>query len=111
MAPGLGHPPCMSRPSALSEGEVAAAVAELTHWDGDTQGIYRRLEFDSFRAAVDAVGQIADVAEEMDHHPDLDLRYDSLRVAVVTHDAGGVTELDVELARRVDALFPGSNEG
>jgi 4a-hydroxytetrahydrobiopterin dehydratase len=99
----------MSRPQALSAEEVATAVAELTHWDGDPQGIYRRLQFPSFRAAVDAVGQIADVAEEMDHHPDLDIRYDCVRVAVVTHDAGGVTELDVELARRVDALFPGSD--
>ncbi|MEI4270637.1 4a-hydroxytetrahydrobiopterin dehydratase [Klenkia sp. LSe6-5] len=101
----------MSRPQALPAEEVAAAVAELTHWDGDPQGIYRRLDFPSFRAAVDAVVQIADVAEALDHHPDLDLRYDSLRVAVVTHDAGGVTELDLELARRVDALFPGSNGG
>jgi 4a-hydroxytetrahydrobiopterin dehydratase len=42
----------------------------------------------------------------MDHHPDLDLRWRTLRVAVVTHSAGGVTELDLELARRVDALFP-----
>ncbi|SCX38200.1 4a-hydroxytetrahydrobiopterin dehydratase [Klenkia marina] len=101
----------MSRPQALSDGEVAAAVAELTHWDGDAQGIYRRLEFDSFRAAVDTVVQIAEVAEEMDHHPDLDIRYTSVRVAVVTHDAGGVTELDLELARRVDAIHPGSNDG
>ena len=99
----------MTRPKALSGGEVSAAVAELTHWDGDVHGIYRRVEFPSFRAAVDAVGQIADVAEEMDHHPDLDLRYDCVRVAVVTHDAGGVTDLDIELARRVDALFPGTD--
>ena len=99
----------MSRPQALPAEEVATAVAELTHWDGDPQGIYRRLQFASFRAAVDAVGQIADVADEMDHHPALAIRYDCLRVAVVTHDAGGVTELDLELARRVDAHFPGAN--
>ena len=99
----------MTRPEALSPEEVAAAVAELTHWDGDAQGIYRRVELPSFRAAVEAVGRIADIAEEMDHHPDLDIRYDTLRVAVVTHDAGGVTELDLELARRVDALFPADN--
>ena len=96
----------MTRPQALPVDEVAAAVAELTHWDGDAQGIYRRVDLPSFRAAVDAVVAIADIAEEMDHHPDLDLRYDSLRIAVVTHSAGGVTDLDVELARRVDGLFP-----
>lgn len=96
----------MTRPQALTPDDVAAAVAELTHWDGDVQGIYRRVDLDSFRAAIDAVVQIADIAEEMDHHPDLDVRYDSVRIAVVTHSAGGVTDLDVELARRVDALFP-----
>ncbi len=96
----------MTRPQALPADEVAAAVAELTHWDGDAQGIYRRVELDSFRAAIDGVVAIADVAEEMDHHPDVDIRYATLRITVVTHDAGGVTELDLELARRVDALFP-----
>ena len=101
----------MTRPKALSAEEVATAVAELTHWDGDTQGIYRRIELGSFRAAIDAVGQIADIAEEMDHHPDIDIRYDCLRVAVVTHDAAGVTDLDVELARRVDAVLPADNGG
>ncbi|GHE14235.1 4a-hydroxytetrahydrobiopterin dehydratase [Klenkia taihuensis] len=98
----------MSRPQALPAEEVAAAVAELTHWDGDAQGIYRRIEAGSFRAAIDLVDRIADVAEEMDHHPDIDIRYSCLRIAVVTHDAGGVTELDVELARRVDALSDGA---
>ena len=86
----------MSRPQALSPDEVAAAVAELTHWDGDPQGIYRRVDLPTFRAAIDAVVAIADI----------DVRYSSLRVSVATHDAGGVTVLDVELARRVDALFP-----
>ena len=97
----------MARPPALSSDDVTTALAALPLWAGDEQGIERRLELPSFRAAVDAVAAIADVAEEMDHHPDLDVRWRTLRVAVVTHSAGGVTELDLELARRVDALFPG----
>ncbi len=101
----------MTRPQALTADEVSAAVAELTHWDGDTQGIYRRLDLDSFRAAVEAVVRIADLAEELDHHPDLDIRYDTVRVSVMTHSAGGVTELDLELARRVDTLFPADPAG
>jgi 4a-hydroxytetrahydrobiopterin dehydratase len=95
------------RPSRLSPDDVTAALAGLPLWSGDEQGIERSLELPSFRAAVDAVVAIADVAEELDHHPDLDLRWRTLRVAVVTHSAGGVTELDLGLARRVDALFPG----
>ena len=96
----------MPRPQLLPPDEVATAVSELTHWDGDDQGIYRRVDLESFQAAIDAVVQIAAVAEEMDHHPDIDIRYDCVRIAVVTHSAGGVTDLDLELARRVDALFP-----
>ena len=49
---------------------------------------------------------IADVAEEMDHHPDVDLRWRTLHLALVTHSAGGVTRADLELARRIDALLP-----
>ncbi|MCW2536002.1 MAG: pterin-4-alpha-carbinolamine dehydratase [Modestobacter sp.] len=97
----------MPRPPVLPPDDVTAALAALPLWSGDPAGIERRLELPSFRAAVDAVGAIGDIAEEMDHHPDLDLRWRTLRVAVVTHSAGGVTELDLELARRVDALFPG----
>lgn len=99
----------MTSPEALPAEEVAAAVAELSNWDGDAQGIYRRLDLDSFRAAIDAVLAIADIAEELDHHPDLDIRYNTVRVSVMTHSAGGVTELDLELARRVDALCPPDN--
>ena len=96
----------MSRPPRLSPADVTAALAELPAWSGGPDGIERTLELPTFRAAVEAVGVIADVAEQLDHHPDMDLRWRRLRVAVVTHSAGGLTELDLELARRVDALLP-----
>jgi 4a-hydroxytetrahydrobiopterin dehydratase len=96
----------MPRPPRLSPHAVAAALGGLPHWSGDENGIERTAELPSFRAAVDTIVAIADVAEEMDHHPDVDLRWRTLRIAVVTHSAGGVTELDLELARRVDALLP-----
>lgn len=94
------------RPPRLTPDAVAAALAGLPQWSGDEDGIERTAELPSFRAAVDTIVAIADVAEEMDHHPDVDLRWRTLRIAVVTHSAGGVTELDLELARRVDALLP-----
>jgi 4a-hydroxytetrahydrobiopterin dehydratase len=93
-------------PSRLSPDEVAAALQELPEWSGDENGIRRTVELASFRAAVDAISAIADVAEEMDHHPDIDLRWRTLHLAVVTHSAGGVTGNDVELARRIDQLLP-----
>jgi 4a-hydroxytetrahydrobiopterin dehydratase len=97
----------MSRPPRLSSDDVAAALAELPLWAGGPDGIERTLQLPTFRAAVEAVSTVADVAELLDHHPDMDLRWTKVRVAVVTHSAGGLTELDLDLARRVDALFPG----
>ncbi|WP_138734777.1 4a-hydroxytetrahydrobiopterin dehydratase [Modestobacter excelsi] len=98
----------MPRPPRLSPDDVAAALRGLPLWSGGAEGIERTLELPSFRAAVEAISVIADAAELMDHHPDVDLRWTKVRVAVVTHSAGGLTELDLELARRVDALYPGS---
>jgi 4a-hydroxytetrahydrobiopterin dehydratase len=94
------------RPPRLSPEDVTAALNDLPLWSGGTDGIERTIRLPSFRAAVEAIGMIADVAEEMDHHPDIDLRWTKIRVAVVTHSAGGLTELDLALARRVDALLP-----
>jgi 4a-hydroxytetrahydrobiopterin dehydratase len=101
----------MPRPPRLSPADVAAALSSMPLWSGGPDGIERTLELPSFRAAAEAVSIIADVAEQLDHHPDLDLRWTKVRVAVVTHSAGGLTQLDVDLAHRVDALFPADQPG
>ncbi len=93
-------------PSRLSPDEVSAALTDLPTWSGDTDGLRRTVELPSFRDAVAAINSIADVAEEMDHHPDSDLRWRTLHLSVVTHSAGGVTDNDLQLARRIDALLP-----
>jgi 4a-hydroxytetrahydrobiopterin dehydratase len=97
----------MPRPPRLTDDELAAALPGLPLWSGDGDGLRRTVELPSFRDAVAAIGRIADVAEEMDHHPDIDLRWRTLHLSLVSHSAGGVTELDLELARRIDALLPG----
>jgi 4a-hydroxytetrahydrobiopterin dehydratase len=94
------------RPPRLSADEVAAALRELPLWSGDVTGLHRTVELPSFRAAVEAVVALADVAEEMDHHPDVDLRWRTLHLTLVSHSERGVSALDVELARRIDALLP-----
>jgi 4a-hydroxytetrahydrobiopterin dehydratase len=96
----------MPRPQRLSPDELSAALHGLPSWTGDGEGIHRRVELPGFREAVAAIVSIADVAEEMDHHPDIDLRWRTLHLTLVTHSAGGVTEFDLELARRIDALLP-----
>ena len=97
----------MPRPPRLSPDELTAALRDLPNWSGGGDGISRRVELPSFRDAVAAIVAIADVAEELDHHPDVDLRWRTLHLTLVSHSAGGVSELDLELARRIDALFPG----
>ena len=96
----------MARPARLTPDELAAALHGLPLWSGGGEGISRAVELPSFRDAVAAIVAIADVAEEMDHHPDIDLRWRTLHLSVVSHSEGGVTELDLELARRIDALLP-----
>jgi 4a-hydroxytetrahydrobiopterin dehydratase len=95
------------RPPRLSPDELAAALSGLPLWSGDGEGIRRSVELPGFPDAVAALVRMAFVAEHLDHHPDVDLRWRTLHLTLVTHSAGGVTELDLELARRIDALFPG----
>ncbi len=97
----------MPRPPRLSPDEIAAALHGLPLWAGDGDGLRRTVQLPTFRDAVTAIVSIADVAEELDHHPDIDLRWRTLRLSLVSHSAGGVTELDLELARRIDAVLPG----
>jgi 4a-hydroxytetrahydrobiopterin dehydratase len=92
------------QPELLSADDVTASLQSLDGWSGDTAGIERTVECASFPAAIELVRAVAEVAEEMDHHPDIDIRWRTVRFAVSTHSAGGVTQLDIELARRIDAL-------
>ena len=96
----------MPRPPRLDPDAVARALVDLPLWSGDAVGLRRTIELPGFRDAVAAIVAIADVAEAMDHHPDVDLRYRTLHLSLVSHSEGGVSELDLELARRIDALLP-----
>jgi len=88
----------------LSADEVTAHLAEVPTWSGDASGITRTAALPSFPAAIRVVDQVAEVAEQMDHHPDIDIRWRNLTFACATHSAGGVTAKDFELARRIDRI-------
>ncbi len=92
------------RPQALTAEQIDAGLAELPQWSGDGTGIARIVEAPSFLAGIELVRQVAIVAEEMNHHPDIDVRWRKVRFSLVTHDAGGVSELDMQQARRIDSL-------
>lgn len=73
-------------------------------WSGDPTGIRRQAELPSFLSAIAVVDQVAAVAEELDHHPDIDIRWRTLTFALATHSAGGVTAKDFALATRIDEI-------
>ncbi|MGC9495718.1 4a-hydroxytetrahydrobiopterin dehydratase [Streptomyces sp. WG7] len=92
----------------LSQKEIEERLAELPGWSLDAGRLTRSYRLGSHFAATAMVVHIAQVQEELDHHSDLTLGYDTVSLAVHTHSAGGaVTEKDVELARRVEDLAAG----
>lgn len=88
----------------LTPDEIECALRELDGWSGDENALRRTVTLPSFMDAVRLVTQVAEEAERLDHHPDIDLRYREVTFACSTHTANGVTQYDVELARRIDAL-------
>ncbi|MEU6391551.1 4a-hydroxytetrahydrobiopterin dehydratase [Streptomyces sp. NPDC046939] len=92
----------------LSQKDIEDRLAELPGWSLDGDRITRTYRLSGHFAATALVVHIAQVQEELDHHSDLTLGYDTVSLAVHTHSAGGsVTEKDFALAERVEALAPG----
>jgi len=94
------------RPTRLTEAERASALAQLSGWtvtDG-RDAIAKRFVFADFNAAFGFMARAALVAEKMDHHPEWSNVYRTVDVTLSTHDAGGLTRLDVELAQAMDRL-------
>ncbi|MFD9127623.1 4a-hydroxytetrahydrobiopterin dehydratase [Kitasatospora sp. NPDC059571] len=94
----------MSR-TRLTEDEIATALAALPDWHREGESIVRTAETASFPTAIRVVDTVAVAAEELDHHPDIDIRWRTLRFALSTHSAGGLTGLDATLAARIDEVL------
>lgn len=88
----------------LTAEAVREELGGLTDWSGDPAGIGRTVQLGSFPDAIAVVDRVAVVAERLDHHPDIDIRWRTLTFRCVTHSAGGVTHRDVELARHIDEI-------
>lgn len=74
-------------------------------WRQDEQGLHRTLEFKDFDEAWSFMEQVAAAARDMDHHPDWSNSWNTVRITLISHDVGAVTERDVALARIIDSLF------
>lgn len=86
--------------------DEAAIERELptVAWEREGDRLRKDLRLKDFRAAMAFVNQVADVAEQLNHHPDITISWNRVGLEVTTHDSGGLTALDFELARSVDAL-------
>jgi 4a-hydroxytetrahydrobiopterin dehydratase len=93
----------MARPTRLTEAELDAGLAGLPGWSLQAGKLHREFRFDSFSQAFGFMARCALAAEALDHHPEWLNVYGRVVVDLVTHDAGGITALDLELARRMSA--------
>ena len=95
-------------PKVLDRQAVDAGLEPLhADWSGDTERLSRSIEFADFPTAVEFVNRLAPRCEELDHHPDLAIRWRWVDIVLATHSAGGVTELDLRLAGIVDEVASG----
>jgi 4a-hydroxytetrahydrobiopterin dehydratase len=97
----------MARPARLSDADVTTALGALPEWTREGDEIVRTFECASFPDALAFVVRIGFFAEAANHHPDLDVRWRKVKVALTTHDAGGLTELDFDLAGKITEAFAG----
>ncbi|HEV7524407.1 MAG TPA: 4a-hydroxytetrahydrobiopterin dehydratase [Acidimicrobiia bacterium] len=94
----------MARPTPLSGSELAAALCALAGWSRAGDEIEKTFELATFADAIAFVVRVGFLAEAANHHPDLDIRWRKVRVGLTTHDAGGLTVLDIELAQKIDEV-------
>jgi 4a-hydroxytetrahydrobiopterin dehydratase len=86
----------------LSDAEIGTALEQLPGWTRERDEIVKTYERPSFPAAIAFVVRIGFLAEKKNHHPDLDIRWRKVRVALTTHDEGGLSQLDVDLATEIE---------
>jgi len=96
------------KPSVLSDDEIRAVLAEPDgpRWELLGGKLVTSVTCADFVHALALVTEVGRLAEEANHHPDIDIRYNRVTMALVTHDSGGITRLDVDLARAIDGVRP-----
>jgi 4a-hydroxytetrahydrobiopterin dehydratase len=92
-------------PTVLSPQEVDAAVVDKQlAWIRQEDVLVRVVRHDDFAGALAYVNRVGELAESANHHPDIDIRWDTVTLRLSTHSAGGITDLDIELAGSIDGL-------
>jgi len=88
----------------LSQDQVKEHLADLPQWSLNGDSLQRTFAFEDFTAAMAFVNRIADLAEQVQHHPDIMVRYNKVTLTLTTHDAGGLTDRDIALAKATDEV-------
>jgi 4a-hydroxytetrahydrobiopterin dehydratase len=88
----------------LSDAEIEERLGGLEGWERTGEAIAKQFDNGDFKGSVDFVNRLTPEAEDMNHHPDLEISWKTVTVTISTHSEGGLTENDFELARRIDAL-------
>lgn len=92
--------------SPLSSTEIDSRLSSLDGWQLERGEIVRTFTLHNFCGSLDFVNRVGELAEAAGHHPDIDIRYNKVHLALVTHDAGGLTEKDFALAAKINGLHP-----
>ncbi len=90
--------------NVLSAEKVKERLKSLPEWKLEHKEIVRQFEFPDFRAALQFVNLVGEKAESAGHHPDIDIRYNKVRLALTSHDSGGITERDLKMAQALNTL-------
>ena len=90
--------------ATLDDAEIERRLSELEGWQRDHDAIVKEFDCGDFAGSVAFAQAIVGPADEMNHHPDLEISWDTVRVAITTHSEGGLTSRDFELAKRIDEL-------
>ena len=93
----------------LSQESIDARLPEFPEWSVSGGALQRTFKFDNFVDAMAFVNKVAEQAEEVQHHPDILVRYSKVTLTLTTHDAGGLTQKDFDLARDIDRLLAPSH--
>ncbi len=88
----------------LAQTEIKVMMKRVPEWESTKKAIERTFEFDDFTQAIDFVNAVAEIAEEEDHHPDIDVRWNKVRVMLSTRSEGGLTDEDFQMAEKIDTL-------
>jgi 4a-hydroxytetrahydrobiopterin dehydratase len=91
--------------ATLSEAEVEARLGTVSEWSRQGEEIRKTFRLASFPAAIAFVTQVGFLAEAAGHHPDIDIRWRKVILALTTHDAGGLTQKDFDLAAQIDEIL------